>query len=95
MFATVCSGSQIEYSFFFIISPPATRFSTGGSRGRVVSKIMGWDSAQRDYLPEMSAPVLIAGQNAHFEAPRLQRSAYAMEKISPRVVHVEENQSQQ
>lgn len=43
----------------------------------------------------MSAPALIAGKNAHFEAPRLQRSAYAMEGISPRVVHVDENQSQQ
>lgn len=40
-------------------------------------------------ISEMSAPVLIAGQNVHFEAPRLQRSAYATEGISPRVVHVD------
>lgn len=45
-FAPVCRLS----SFFFFPPPPATRFSTGGSRGRVVSEIMGRDSAQRDYL---------------------------------------------
>lgn len=42
----------LEFEDWVVFYPPptATRFSTGGSRGRVVSKIMGWESAQRDYL---------------------------------------------
>lgn len=47
-FLGFADGVQFFFSFFF--PPPATRFSTGGSRGRVVSKIIGRDSAQRDYL---------------------------------------------